>query len=572
MGYWEDQQQGGWTVVRYGRGRQQSRQRNRNGGGGIYRGMDRAPPDPFRGRAQNPPPNRPVPPFGTYRHPGPQARSYASVVRGDYPGRVQRFQRSGLDQNRPQPSDPRFGRLVRKMHTVIKMVHHLQNVAQKEGKSEPRMISQMVEVLTSMIKPACPTAETVDLISGNAKNWGYNTLLILEEHYLAGLETKLGDLEKDLVPDWKPAFEVAKRWARRNLPRITQEVLDHAEALVTSRVRTEGDLDRPEPSMAPQAECTDNVLSAQTTRDTEPEKRTCTTRDTEQQTSTTRDIEQQTFTTRDTENQTSANQDVVDPQTRDLQRVSARHTVATMTEQAGQALKPVPQTRRKGLHTKGLLVREEIQVNTVGVQDNLDEGESSGEEGDSSGDEGDSLGDETNQDQQVRVQVHAEEGARGDSFFGDSQLGLTSTPRPQICRVTRHINTDRKMIDWDLIVRKKWLILGDSNLARIPGYDVPDLQIESYPGATFRHAQALMAKSSCHVLVEKLVLSFGLNCKAQKAKETAIRQLQGAVRAAKKKFPSAEIWIPLINFSIFLPQGEHATLHTLNAHIQRNMP
>ena len=51
------------------------------------------------------------------------------------------------------------------------------------------MISSMVETLTTMIKPAAPTSNTVDLIMGNAKNWGYNTLLILERHYIEGLET-----------------------------------------------------------------------------------------------------------------------------------------------------------------------------------------------------------------------------------------------------------------------------------------------------------------------------------------------------------------------------------------------
>lgn len=32
-----------------------------------------------------------------------------------------------------------------------------------------------------MIKPASPTEDTMDLIRGNAKNWSYNTQVILEE-------------------------------------------------------------------------------------------------------------------------------------------------------------------------------------------------------------------------------------------------------------------------------------------------------------------------------------------------------------------------------------------------------
>ena len=69
------------------------------------------------------------------------------------------------------------------MHSVTKIVHHLQNVAPKPDKPEPYMMSRMVDVLSSVIKSASPTAHTVDLIRGNANNWGYNPLLISEDYY-----------------------------------------------------------------------------------------------------------------------------------------------------------------------------------------------------------------------------------------------------------------------------------------------------------------------------------------------------------------------------------------------------
>lgn len=162
----------------------------------------------------------------------------------------------------------------------------------------------------------------------------------------------------------------------------------------------------------------------------------------------------------------------------------------------------------------------------------------------------------------------------GDSGAPSFQLeeSQTSTSSPQRYTVTRHINTERKMIDWTLTVGRKWLIVGDSNLSRIPGHQIPDLQIDSYPGANFRHAEALMAKSTSQVVVEKVVLAFGINCRGQKARETSIKQLQGAVRAAKRKFRYAEIWVPQINFSASLPMEEKQTLNVLNSHITKNMP
>lgn len=66
----------------------------------------------------------------------------------------------------------------------------------------------------------------MDMITGNARNWGHNTCMILTEHYETGLEGLLGELSGLLTPEWKDAFEVAVRWARQNLPRTTQDVVD----------------------------------------------------------------------------------------------------------------------------------------------------------------------------------------------------------------------------------------------------------------------------------------------------------------------------------------------------------
>ena len=127
------------------------------------------------------------------------------------------------------------------MHAAIKIVHHLQNVAVKPDKPEPRMISRMVNVLATMIKPAAPSARTADLIRGNAKNWGHNTVLILVEHYKTELDRVLEELSEIMVRDWQPAFQVATRWARRNLPHITRDALDHAEAMIASRGELDGE-------------------------------------------------------------------------------------------------------------------------------------------------------------------------------------------------------------------------------------------------------------------------------------------------------------------------------------------
>ena len=67
-----------------------------------------------------------------------------------------------------------------------------------------------------------------------------------------------------------------------------------------------------------------------------------------------------------------------------------------------------------------------------------------------------------------------------------------------------------------------------------------------------------------------MILSFGINSRENKSKETTIKNLQGPIRSARNKFPYAEILIPLVNFSTNLPIEEQRNLQTLNDYIQQN--
>ncbi|KAM3620333.1 uncharacterized protein V6R79_021697 [Siganus canaliculatus] len=146
-----------------------------------------------------------------------------------------------------------------------------------------------------------------------------------------------------------------------------------------------------------------------------------------------------------------------------------------------------------------------------------------------------------------------------------TSFSITPTRRP-----TRHLNTSKKLKEWSLCIRKKVLILGDSNLSKVPPFNVPDLQVDSYPGATFHHAEALLRKAICTADPETIVLSLGLNNRRQKTRETTIKQLQATMRVAKHRFPDCSIRVPLINFSSALPQQERLNLQILNNHIMKH--
>lgn len=154
----------------------------------------------------------------------------------------------------------------------------------------------------------------------------------------------------------------------------------------------------------------------------------------------------------------------------------------------------------------------------------------------------------------------------------DQRVATSSQDTTQIPtrRPTRHINTKKKMVEWSLRARNKWLVLGDSNLARFPPFQHQELQVDSFPGATFRHAEAILAKTEVSQEVQKVILSFGLNNRAQKTDQTTIKQLQRAVRMAKLAFPQAQIFIPEINFSRTLPHREQDNLRELNRYITKH--
>ncbi|KAG7520839.1 hypothetical protein JOB18_036920 [Solea senegalensis] len=148
--------------------------------------------------------------------------------------------------------------------------------------------------------------------------------------------------------------------------------------------------------------------------------------------------------------------------------------------------------------------------------------------------------------------------------------GLMEPPSLGRRKATRHISTLRKMKDWHITVRKKVLIVGDSNVCRFPPFLDQRLQVDSYPGANFRHAAALMSKAITITPPELIVLAFGVNHRSQRAHSTSVKQLQAALRATKLRFPLARVLVPAINFSPALPQHEKFSLLALNRHIQEH--
>ncbi|KAJ3583682.1 hypothetical protein NHX12_015937 [Muraenolepis orangiensis] len=81
------------------------------------------------------------------------------------------------------------------------------------------------------------------------------------------------------------------------------------------------------------------------------------------------------------------------------------------------------------------------------------------------------------------------------TFFSPSRPSEDNQPRsPSYYQPRIHPHTNRKATMWSLPIRKPIIIMGDSNIARIPKFKQDGIQADSFPGATLRHLTAILLR------------------------------------------------------------------------------
>ncbi|KAL6477213.1 hypothetical protein MHYP_G00130480 [Metynnis hypsauchen] len=437
-------------------------------------------------------------------------------------------------------------------------------------------IETITTYLSGVVKPANPTNLTKTLLDGNARNWAYTTRLILIEHYETHIAQEVKSLRDGDLGDGMAALGVATKWYRLKYPK------KHAEGpvkRVETLLRTLGDrvvgggedqgdggavqegllfteedfppLPRREeassghsspwgptpfpmtpPPLPPREPKENRIRRSEHKRDTNP-------------------------VVISTENHPELlqigmypnTQEASSPPTRELRVEASISSPALVEVHAENATTPQSEVTDQDPH---LVLVEESPVTPVTPVRGIESGR----------------GDEILSPVDPLARVPREE--METSLLPDppmEPLKSVETFRP-----VRHSITTRKLTEWSLSARKPICILGDSNLSRITTHPYKEVQIDSYPGGTFRHAESIIQKATIHVKVQAVILAFGINHRCQKSKETAIKQLQRAIKATVDKFPGAAVWIPLINFSTTLKRAEQETLTCLNGHIKKNMP
>ena len=448
----------------------------------------------------------------------------------------------------------------------------------------PVTIERMTRNLSTIIKPAAPNTDTQTLIEGNAKNWAFTTMLILRDHHTLTMETEVDKLTKLSSEDWHGPFEVASAWARRNLGRrLKDETLEQVEALLIARLS----------DLQPPTRDADRDSPPQGT-DTGHQAATSGTRPPPQPRAALKKTQAQIHSPKQGHNNiTSGTGALSQPPTPPAHTTTKMAITMTLEEEVSEAeeeegshVSPTPSQPHKTPPKPQRAKRAplgRVEHHTT----------SSGNPAVAQGD--DSLLDLSSDE----LEALLEDDRPGTPHTGrllpidtplaprtikrmeaavQSQINLEprgqkhtpATPETPTRKPTRHLSTQNKMQDWSLSVGKKWLIMGDSNLARVPPFTASNLQIDSYPGATFRHAGAILTRATSSVTVETVILSFGLNNRAQNVKQTTIKQLQAAVKTAKLRFPQAVVWVPEINYSRSLPLKDQSNLLHLNAYITKN--
>lgn len=122
----------------------------------------------------------------------------------------------------------------------------------------------------------------------------------------------------------------------------------------------------------------------------------------------------------------------------------------------------------------------------------------------------------------------------------------------------------RKLQDWSFRVKRPVLILGDSNINRIPCNYNPNIQLDSYPGATIYHFLKICEKTPINPTTKIVVFSIGINNRDQDPKQTSIKQLKALYKQAQTTFPNAAIYFPIMNYSKNLTLKQQENLKSIN--------
>ena len=164
-------------------------------------------------------------------------------------------------------------------------------------------------------------------------------------------------------------------------------------------------------------------------------------------------------------------------------------------------------------------------------------------------------------------------GISGDALPGCSKpltrADFDLPPSPPLDLFTQHDHKGNKDLNWALEPIRKTLVIGDSNVARLPLIMDKEVQVDCFPGANIAQAAHLLRRNTpTSGEVERVILSFGFNDRGRGNTSLLGDSLGRLVSAAKATFPNARVYIPVVSFSRDLDVSQRANLNLLNGLIK----
>jgi len=482
-----------------------------------------------------------------------------------------------------------FQTWTRLLFNLLRGHHHLIQMRRGTRSNEvPLSYRGIRNYLSSLAPPALPTNSTVILLRGNAANWLQMNLQILEQHYvdmIAGIKT---NLLRPVEIDHQRAWQVARAWATKKY-RISEETMRRVgEDLkgvglriqqipkgTTLRALKNVPSGRLHPRTYQEQRGSEAVGSSppSTSKDTNPE------------------------TEPDQQNPT---EETPPPIPRPLLTTNPDHTITT---------EPRPPPRGPYLeedHNEINPYRSPLATPATWELPPTGDLPTTPHHHDSTGPPDDdppsSPADSLPSAQPRQCSDATTTGTTEPTTKDQPPSGTSKTPtavpfqkpfqRPSFHPVTRdkqrarpaggsgllgpiglfqkHLHRGDKYRDWSLTPTRPILILGASNMDRLPPIEDVRVQVDCYPGAKIAHAAHLLKyKTPVSTGVRVVILHFGFNDRSTTNVTRSGEDLLTLCRRAKVTFPLAKLRYAMITISSTLTSKEFKNMTFLNNIIQK---
>ena len=432
---------------------------------------------------------------------------------------------------------------TRCFYNLIRANHHLEKVQRSPTElPAPKFLKIVKGWLSQTIRPANPNDYTAVILNANAGNWLQTALQILTEHH----STTISNLKEALAPflggNWEDAWSTATKWITKKYPYIRESLFQ----------LTLDDLKRSvpyppviEPALPPRKRQNTNPITNQSPPGLRYQS--------------------------DPQGQpgVSANPLVTDgPPSQGTPKGSPDLFPDSLSLPPGQlqgmhkdllspVIAPLPSRIRA-------VTQVVLQIQTKNPNQNINTTADLSPKANHTAVE--HLPQPGHSPQLPQTKTNTPPGRSRPLSFSDFEL----SPSPPLDQYTHHAHKGDKNKNWVLNPTRKTIIMGDSNIARLPAILDEWIQVDCFPGANLAQALHLLKhKTPTSDVVERVILSFGINDKHRGNASLLDGSLRKLWQAAKATFPNAQIHIPVINTSNGLSVTHRSNMSTLNQLIKR---